>query len=143
MYATGKAPQAIIEEKGLVQISNTDEIEKIVTKVIEENPKPTEQYRLGKTGNFGYFVGQVMMLIGLYTLMSLGLNIELGLAGLVDLGFVGKGVHQPLVLRHLELANAFNRQFGHVILLLSDARIVRQDAMARQQTCKGRFPWRC
>ncbi len=34
------------------------------------------------------FVGQVMMLVGLYTLMSLGLNIELGLAGLVDLGFV-------------------------------------------------------
>jgi branched-chain amino acid transport system permease protein len=34
------------------------------------------------------FVGQVMMLICLYTLMSLGLNIELGLAGLVDLGFV-------------------------------------------------------
>jgi len=34
------------------------------------------------------FVAQVMMLICLYTLMSLGLNIELGLAGLVDLGFV-------------------------------------------------------
>ena len=34
------------------------------------------------------FIGQVMMLVGLYTLMSLGLNIELGLAGLVDLGFV-------------------------------------------------------
>jgi branched-chain amino acid transport system permease protein len=34
------------------------------------------------------FVAQVMMLVGLYTLMSLGLNIELGLAGLVDLGFV-------------------------------------------------------
>ena len=34
------------------------------------------------------FVAQVMMLVGLYTLMSLGLNVELGLAGLVDLGFV-------------------------------------------------------
>ena len=34
------------------------------------------------------FVAQVMMLVCLYTLMSLGLNIELGLAGLVDLGFV-------------------------------------------------------
>jgi branched-chain amino acid transport system permease protein len=34
------------------------------------------------------FVAQVMMLVGLYTLMGLGLNIELGLAGLVDLGFV-------------------------------------------------------
>ena len=64
MYATGKAPQAIVEEKGLVQISNTDEIEKIVAKVIEENPKPVEQYRQGKTGNFGFFVGQVMKATG-------------------------------------------------------------------------------
>jgi len=64
MYTSGKAPQQIIEEKGLVQISNTDEIEKIVNKVIEENPKPVEQYRLGKTGNFGFFVGQVMKATG-------------------------------------------------------------------------------
>lgn len=34
------------------------------------------------------FVAQVMMLVCLYTLMGLGLNVELGLAGLVDLGFV-------------------------------------------------------
>ena len=64
MYNSGKDPQQIIEEKGLVQISNTDEIEKIVNKVIEENPKPVEQYRLGKTGNFGFFVGQVMKATG-------------------------------------------------------------------------------
>ena len=64
MYATGKPPQAIIEEKGLVQISNTDEIEKIVSKVMEDNPKPVEQYRQGKTGNFGFFVGQVMKATG-------------------------------------------------------------------------------
>jgi len=64
MYATGKTPQAIIEEKGLVQISNVDEIEKIISKVIEENPKPAEQYRLGKTGNLGFFVGQVMRATG-------------------------------------------------------------------------------
>ena len=64
MYLTGKGAQAIIEEKGLVQISNTDEIEKLVTQVIEENPKPVEQYRQGKTGNFGFFVGQVMKATG-------------------------------------------------------------------------------
>jgi aspartyl-tRNA(Asn)/glutamyl-tRNA(Gln) amidotransferase subunit B len=64
MYATGKAPQAIIKEKGLVQISNVDEIEMIVSKVIEQNPKPVEQYRQGKTGNFGFFVGQVMKATG-------------------------------------------------------------------------------
>lgn len=64
MCATGKSPQTIIEEKGLVQISNVDELEKIVSKVIDENPKPAEQYRLGKTGNFGFFVGQVMKATG-------------------------------------------------------------------------------
>jgi len=64
MYATGKTPQTIIEEKGLVQISNVDEIEMIVSKVIEQNPKPVEQYRQGKTGNFGFFVGQVMKATG-------------------------------------------------------------------------------
>jgi len=64
MCATGKAPQAIIEEKGLVQISNVDEIERIISKVIEENPKPVEQYRQGKTGNLGFFVGQVMKATG-------------------------------------------------------------------------------
>jgi len=64
MYATGKAPKTIIEEKGLVQISNVDEIEKIVSKVIDENPKTVDQYRQGKTGNLGFFVGQVMKATG-------------------------------------------------------------------------------
>jgi len=64
MYLSGKNPEAIIEEKGLIQISNTDEIEKIVSRVIEENPKPVEQYRQGKTSNFGFFVGQVMRVTG-------------------------------------------------------------------------------
>jgi aspartyl-tRNA(Asn)/glutamyl-tRNA(Gln) amidotransferase subunit B len=64
MCATGKAPQALIEEKGLVQISNAAEIEKIISRVIDDNPKPVEQYRQGKTGNFGFFVGQVMKATG-------------------------------------------------------------------------------
>jgi aspartyl-tRNA(Asn)/glutamyl-tRNA(Gln) amidotransferase subunit B len=64
MCRSGKYPQRIIEEQGLVQISNTDEIEKIIEKVIGENPKPVEQYRLGKTGNLGFFVGQVMKATG-------------------------------------------------------------------------------
>src|SRR2546427_975531 len=64
MYKSGKDPLQIIEEKGLLQISNTAEIEKIVNQVLEENPKPVEQYRLGKTGNFGFFVGQVMKVTG-------------------------------------------------------------------------------
>jgi aspartyl-tRNA(Asn)/glutamyl-tRNA(Gln) amidotransferase subunit B len=64
MYRTGKSAETIIQEKGLIQISNTDEIDKIVVRVIEENPKPVEQYRAGKTGMFGFFVGQVMKATG-------------------------------------------------------------------------------
>jgi aspartyl-tRNA(Asn)/glutamyl-tRNA(Gln) amidotransferase subunit B len=64
MYRTGKSPQAIIEEKGLVQISNSAEIENIVEKVLEENPDPVGQYRSGKTGTLGFFVGQVMKATG-------------------------------------------------------------------------------
>ena len=64
MYKTGKAAQKIIEEQGLVQISDSSEIEKIVDKVIEENVKTVEQYRSGKTGSFGFFVGQVMKATG-------------------------------------------------------------------------------
>jgi aspartyl-tRNA(Asn)/glutamyl-tRNA(Gln) amidotransferase subunit B len=64
MCATGKDPDSIIKDKGLVQISSADEIEKIVSKVIDENPQPVEQYRKGKTGNFGFFVGQVMKATG-------------------------------------------------------------------------------
>jgi aspartyl-tRNA(Asn)/glutamyl-tRNA(Gln) amidotransferase subunit B len=60
MYNTRKDAQKIIEEKGLVQISDSSEIEKIVDKVIGENLKTVEQYRAGKTGSFGFFVGQVM-----------------------------------------------------------------------------------
>ncbi len=64
MYKTGKEPQKIIEEQGLVQISDTGEIEKIVDKVIEDHPKSVEQYRAGKTGTLGFFVGQVMKSTG-------------------------------------------------------------------------------
>lgn len=64
MYNTRKDAQTIIQEQGLVQISDTSEIEKIVDKVIEENLKTVEQYRAGKTGSFGFFVGQVMKATG-------------------------------------------------------------------------------
>ena len=64
MYGTGKAPQQIIEEKGLVQISDSSEIEKIVDRIIGENLKTVEQYRSGKTASFGFFVGQVMKATG-------------------------------------------------------------------------------
>jgi len=64
MHRTGKDAKRIIEEQGLVQISDTGEIEKIVNKVIEDNSKSVEQYRAGKTGTLGFLVGQVMKVTG-------------------------------------------------------------------------------
>jgi aspartyl-tRNA(Asn)/glutamyl-tRNA(Gln) amidotransferase subunit B len=60
MVQTGKEPGVIVQEKGLVQISDSAEIEQIVQKVIEGNPQPVAQYKSGKTGTLGFLVGQVM-----------------------------------------------------------------------------------
>ena len=60
MFGTGKGAQAIIEERGLEQVSDVGEIEKIITDVLASNPKQLEQYRGGKETIFGFFVGQVM-----------------------------------------------------------------------------------
>ncbi|ADL07429.1 Asp-tRNA(Asn)/Glu-tRNA(Gln) amidotransferase subunit GatB [Thermosediminibacter oceani] len=60
MFDTGKDPEAIVKEKGLVQISDEAELEKVARKVIEENPKSVEDYRNGKEKAIGFLVGQVM-----------------------------------------------------------------------------------
>ncbi|MCK4777612.1 MAG: Asp-tRNA(Asn)/Glu-tRNA(Gln) amidotransferase subunit GatB, partial [Actinomycetia bacterium] len=62
MFETGKLPGIIIEEKGLVQISDEGALEKIIIQVIEEFPDQVEQYRSGKEKIFGFLVGQVMRL---------------------------------------------------------------------------------
>ncbi|MCW5971307.1 MAG: Asp-tRNA(Asn)/Glu-tRNA(Gln) amidotransferase subunit GatB [Blastocatellales bacterium] len=64
MVATGKAPEEIVREKGLVQITDLGAIEKIVAEVIAANPKQLEAYRAGKTALLGFFVGQVMKASG-------------------------------------------------------------------------------
>ena len=64
MFATGRAPAAIIEEKGLVQITDSAAIEKIVDEIIAANPKQVEGYRAGKTSLIGFFVGQIMKATG-------------------------------------------------------------------------------
>ena len=51
---------ALIEKKGLKQITDTGAIEKVIDEIIAKNPKQLEQYRAGKEALFGYFVGQVM-----------------------------------------------------------------------------------
>ncbi|XP_019446209.1 PREDICTED: glutamyl-tRNA(Gln) amidotransferase subunit B, chloroplastic/mitochondrial-like [Lupinus angustifolius] len=60
ILAKGGTVKGLIEEKDLVQIVDPLEIEKIVDKVIADNPKQLEQYRGGKTKLQGYFAGQVM-----------------------------------------------------------------------------------
>jgi aspartyl-tRNA(Asn)/glutamyl-tRNA(Gln) amidotransferase subunit B len=62
MFETGESAAAIIDREGLRQISDTGALEKIVDEVIAVSPKQVEQYKSGKTGVFGYFVGQVMKL---------------------------------------------------------------------------------
>jgi aspartyl-tRNA(Asn)/glutamyl-tRNA(Gln) amidotransferase subunit B len=60
MYKTGKAPAKIVEEKGLVQVTDTAEIEKIIDDVLAKESSQVEAYRSGKDKLFGFFVGQVM-----------------------------------------------------------------------------------
>jgi aspartyl-tRNA(Asn)/glutamyl-tRNA(Gln) amidotransferase subunit B len=60
MEASGKAPAKIVEEKGLVQISDTSAIETEIDKVIAENQDQVADYKAGKDKVLGWFVGQIM-----------------------------------------------------------------------------------
>ncbi len=60
MFETGKHPKEIVEEKGLVQISDSSELEGIVQQVLDANPNQVEQFRSGKDQVKGYLMGQVM-----------------------------------------------------------------------------------
>ena len=60
MFATGKLPRRIVEEKNLVLISDVTALEKIAREVAAASPENVAKYRSGKTGNLAWFVGQVM-----------------------------------------------------------------------------------
>ena len=60
MYKTGQEPTAIVQEKGLVQVSDTGAIEAIIDEVLLKEPGQLAEYRSGKDKLFGFFVGQVM-----------------------------------------------------------------------------------
>ena len=64
MWASGKGADAIIEEKGLRQITDTSAIEKAIDEVMAKNPGQLADYRGGKDKLFGFFVGQVMKATG-------------------------------------------------------------------------------
>ena len=53
-------PEAIIKEKGLVQISDTGALEAIAQEIIDANPKEAADFKAGKTKVLGFFVGQLM-----------------------------------------------------------------------------------
>lgn len=60
MFKTGKDPAQIVEEKGLKQIDNADEILSLVQQIIRDNPKPVADYKGGNAKAMTFFVGQVM-----------------------------------------------------------------------------------
>ena len=64
MWASGATADAIIEEKGLKQITDSSAIERAIEDVMAKNPGQLADYRSGKDKLFGFFVGQVMKATG-------------------------------------------------------------------------------
>jgi len=64
MYESGEDAQKVAEQLGGSQVSDETEIRKMVEQAVAANPRQLEQYRAGKTGLFGFFVGQVMKASG-------------------------------------------------------------------------------
>lgn len=60
MFESGKAPDEIVEQEGLKQISSEDALETVIEVVLSSNPDKVDAYRGGKEGLIGFFVGQVM-----------------------------------------------------------------------------------
>jgi aspartyl-tRNA(Asn)/glutamyl-tRNA(Gln) amidotransferase subunit B len=62
MFDTGKSPAAIVQEKGLAQVSDTGAIEKFCDEVIAANPGPAKDFKSGKAAALNFLKGQVMKL---------------------------------------------------------------------------------
>ena len=62
MFETGKSPAAIVQEKGLAQVSDTGAIEKFCDEVIAANPGPVADFKAGKAAALNFLKGQVMKL---------------------------------------------------------------------------------
>jgi aspartyl-tRNA(Asn)/glutamyl-tRNA(Gln) amidotransferase subunit B len=60
MVETGDSPSTIIEKKGLVQISDTGELDGILKQIITDNPNEVERFKSGDKKLMGFFMGQVM-----------------------------------------------------------------------------------
>ncbi len=64
VFESGKDPKAVVEEKGLAQVSDEGAIEEEVQKVLDANPEQVQQYKDGNEKVIGFFVGQVMKASG-------------------------------------------------------------------------------
>lgn len=64
LYATGKSPEQLVQEKGLTQVSDEGALETMIDDVMAKNPVQLAQYRSGKDQVLGFFVGQVMKASG-------------------------------------------------------------------------------
>ncbi|HTO95718.1 MAG TPA: Asp-tRNA(Asn)/Glu-tRNA(Gln) amidotransferase subunit GatB [Myxococcales bacterium] len=60
LIRTGEAPEAIVERKGLAQVSDAGALEAVVDAVIARNPAEVARYKGGKANLLGFFVGQAM-----------------------------------------------------------------------------------
>lgn len=60
MWKTGKGADAIVKEKGLVQISDTGALEALAMKIIEANPQSVADFKAGKKKAVGFLMGQIM-----------------------------------------------------------------------------------
>ena len=56
----GGSPKKIVESRGLIQLSDPDELAAVIKAVIADHPKELEKFRNGKGNMQGFFVGQVM-----------------------------------------------------------------------------------
>jgi aspartyl-tRNA(Asn)/glutamyl-tRNA(Gln) amidotransferase subunit B len=64
MVETGKTPGAIVEERGLRQVTDSGAIDSAIEQVLAANPDKVAEYKAGKDKLFGFFVGQVMKATG-------------------------------------------------------------------------------
>jgi aspartyl-tRNA(Asn)/glutamyl-tRNA(Gln) amidotransferase subunit B len=64
MVATGEPPDAIVERQGLRQITDATAIEALARQIVDANPRQAQQFRAGKEGVLGFFVGQLMKASG-------------------------------------------------------------------------------
>ena len=62
MFKSNKSPDDIVKEKGLIQVTNINEIELIINEILENNKDKVSDYKSGKTKLLGFFVGQAMKL---------------------------------------------------------------------------------